>query len=216
MMTIKRRLTRILFAAVAALSLAGGYWMSQYQQQTRLPDIPSDFEATVFPEARELIPFKLVNQDNRPFTPAHLKQKWSLLFFGFTHCPDVCPTTLKTLQTFWQGLSGPVREKTQVVFMTVDPNRDPPATMKEYVQFFEPSFVGVTGDLGQITAFTRSLGVLYEYVSMGEGKDNYSVNHSAQIILIDPQARLRAVFPPPHDPDEMLKNYNKIFDFYKD
>jgi len=215
-MTIKRRITQILFAVVAALSLAGGYWMSQYKQQARLPNIPSDFEATVFPQARELIPFKLVDQDNQAFTPEQLKQKWSLLFFGFTHCPDVCPSTLKTLQTFWQGLAEAVRNKTQVVFITVDPNRDPPATMKEYVQFFEPDFIGVSGELGQITAFTRSLGVLYEYVSQGKGENNYGVNHSAQILLIDPAARLRAVFPPPHDPDEMIKNYNKIFDFYKD
>lgn len=215
-MITKQHLSQLLLAAVAALSLAGGYWMSQYKQQARLPGIPNDFEATVFPEARELIPFKLVDHDNRPFTPVQLKQKWSLLFFGFTHCPDVCPTTLKVLQDFWQELSPLVRDKTQVVFITVDPNRDPPATMKEYVQFFEPSFIGVTGDLGQITAFTRSLGILYEYVSMGKGKNNYGVNHSAQIILIDPQARLRAVFPPPHDADEMAKNYNTIFDFYKD
>lgn len=190
--------------------------MSQYKQQQQLPDIPNDFEATVFPEARELIPFELVDQDNRPFTRQGLTDKWSLLFFGFTHCPDVCPTTLKVLQSFWQELSEPVRNKTQVVFISVDPKRDPPATIKEYVQFFEPAFLGITGNLGQITAFTRSLGVLYEYVSMGEGNDNYGVNHSAQIILIDPQARLRAVFPPPHDPDELRKNYNKIFDFYKD
>lgn len=214
-MMIKKRLTQILFAAVAVLSLAGGYWISQYKQN-QVPTMPNDFEATVFPEARQLIPFKLVDQDNQPFTPENFKQKWSLLFFGFTHCPDVCPTTLKTLQTFWQELAVPVREKTQIVFVTVDPNRDPPAVIKEYVQFFEPSFIGVTGDLGQITAFTRSIGILYEYVSKGEGKNNYGVNHSSQIILIDPQARLRAVFSPPQDSDEMLRNYNKIFDFYKD
>lgn len=213
---IKKRLTQLLFAAVAAASLAGGYWISHYKNKNQLPAIFSEFEATVFPEARELIPFKLIDQDNRPFTPQQLTKKWSLLFFGFTHCPDVCPTTLKVLQNFWQELDEPVRNRTQVVFVTVDPKRDPPATIKEYVRFFEPSFLGVTGNLGQITAFTRSLGVLYEYVSMGEGADNYGVNHSAQILLIDPQARLRAVFPPPHDPDELRKNYNKIFDFYKD
>lgn len=212
----KRRINQLLFAAVAAASLAAGYWYSQTGHQTGLPPVPNNFEATVFPEARELIPFKLVDQDEQPFTTERLKGKWSLLFFGFTHCPDVCPTTLKVLQDFWQGLPEPVRHKTRVVFMTVDPNRDPPATIKEYIRFFDPGFIGVTGDLGQITAFTRSLGVLYEYVSMGEGKNNYGVNHSAQIILIDPQARLRAVFPPPHDPDVMRNNYTTIFNFYKD
>lgn len=214
-MSIKRRINQILFAAVAAVSLAAGYWFSQTSQTDNLPAIPNDFEATVFPEARDLIPFKLIDQDEQPFTPDTLKQKWSLLFFGFTHCPDVCPTTLKVLQDFWRELPADVRAKTQVVFVTVDPNRDTPAIIKEYVQFFEPSFLGVTGNLGQITAFTRSIGILYEYVRKGEGKNNYGVNHSAQIILIDPQARLRAVFPPPHDPDEMRKNYQTIFDFYK-
>lgn len=211
----KRRLTPLLFVAVAVLSLASGYWLSQ-ARQAAVPDIPSDFEATVFPEARELVPFELVDQDNRPFTPDRLRHKWSLLFFGFTHCPDVCPTTLKALQTFWEELPDPVRKQTQVVFVTVDPNRDTPAVIKEYVDYFEPQFLGVTGKLGQITALTRSLGVLYEYVSNGEDKRNYTVNHSAQIILTDTQARLRAVFPPPHDPDELRNNFVKIFNFYKD
>ncbi len=215
-MTIKQFLIPILFTAIAALSLAGGYWVSQQTQQTRLPSIPKDIDTMVLPEARELMPFELLDQDNQPFTIARLKQKWSLIFFGFTHCPDICPSTLKTLQTFWQGLPEPIRHKTQVVFMTVDPKRDPPATMKEYVQFFEPSFIGVTGELEQVSAFTRSLGVLHEYVYQGEDKNNYSVNHSAQIMLIDPQARLRAIFTAPHNSDEMQKNYTKIFNFYKD
>ena len=214
-MILKRRLNQLLFATIAAFSLAAGYWFSQSSQQTALPNIPNDFEATVFPEPRELIPFKLIDQDEQPFTPEQLKQKWSLLFFGFTHCPDVCPTTLKVLQDFWQGLPESMRQTTQVVFITVDPNRDTAPIIKDYVQFFEPSFLGVTGNLGHITAFTRSLGILYEYVSTGKGENNYGVNHSAQIILIDPQARLRAVFPPPHDPDEMRKNYLTIVDFYK-
>ncbi|MDH5445188.1 MAG: SCO family protein [Gammaproteobacteria bacterium] len=214
-MNIKRRLNQLLFAAVAAFSLALGYWYSQGSQQNQVPAIPSDFEATVFPEARDLVPFKLVDQDGKDFTPDNLKHKWSMLFFGFTHCPDVCPTTLKVLQEFKQELPADIKAKTGVVFVTVDPNRDTPAIIKEYVQYFEPSFQGVTGNLGHITAFTRSLGILYEYVSMGEGKNNYGVNHSGQIILIDPQARLRAVFPAPHDPDEMRRNFIKIVEFYR-
>ena len=215
-MTIKKRINQLLFTTVAALSLSAGYWYSQSSQQNRLPAIPSDFEATVFPEPRELVPFTLEDQHGKAFTPEQLKNKWSMLFFGYTHCPDVCPSTLKVLQDFWRELPEAVRNKTQVVFVTVDPNRDPPETIKEYVKYFEPSFIGVTGNLGQITAFTRSLGVLYEYVTTGEGKNNYTVNHSAQIILIDQQARLRAVFPPPHEADEMRNNYQKIYDFYKE
>ncbi len=211
-MPIKQYLTPILLAVITVLSLTGGYWVSQ-QTQKRLPRTPDTLGATVVPEARELIPFELINQDNQAFTQENLKHKWSLIFFGFTHCPDICPSTLKTLQTFWQGLSVPVRNKTQIIFMSVDPKRDTPAIMKEYVQFFEPSFVAITGKLDQVTAFTRSLGVMYEYVPQGKG--DYSVNHSAQITLIDPQARLRAIFPAPHNPNEMRRSYNEIFDFYK-
>ena len=214
-MSIKRRFNQILFAAVAAISLTLGYWLSQSKHQDGLPAIPNEFEATVFPEARDLVPFKLLDQDGQAFTPDSLKHKWNLLFFGFTHCPDVCPTTLKVLQDVWSELPAPVRDRTRVLFVTVDPNRDTPAIIKDYVQFFNPAFMGITGNLGQITAFTRSIGILYEYVSKGDGKNNYGVNHSAQIILIDPQARLRAVFPAPHDPDELRKNYQTIVDFYK-
>lgn len=213
-MIIKKRINQILFAAVAAFSLAAGYWLNQSGQSANLPTIPNDFEATVFPEARQLIPFKLIDQDGKSFTPQRLENKWSMLFFGYTHCPDVCPTTLKVLQDFWRELPENVRSQTQVAFISVDPKRDTPAIIKEYVRFFEPTFLGITGNLGQITAFTRSLGILYEYVSVDKDKNNYGVNHSAQIILIDPQARMRAIFPPPHDPDEMRTNFLKIVEFY--
>lgn len=215
-MNIKRRLNQILFAAIAAVSVSIGFWYSQSSPQAPSPNIPNNLEATVFPEPRELVPFKLIDQDGKDFTPDSLRQKWSLLFFGFTHCPDVCPTTLKVLQELWRGLPDQTRNMTQIAFVTVDPNRDTVPIIKEYVQYFEPSFLGVTGNLGHITAFTRSLGILYEYVSKGEGKNNYGVNHSSQIVLIDPQSRLRAMFPPPHEADEMRKNFQAIVDFYKE
>lgn len=197
------------FLAVAALSLALGIWLSQRQFPAgNTASVPADLEATYLPEGKPLKGFELVDHDGQPFTRDRLQGRWSFLFFGFTNCPDVCPMTLQVMRGVTQQVDA--RAAPQVVFVSVDPERDPPATLKQYVGHFDPAFLGVTGESGQIDALTRQLGILYGYEDPDPETGAYTVNHSAQILLIDPQARLRAVFSTPHDVNAIARDFLKI------
>ncbi len=149
--------------------------------------------------------FQLVDHHNQPFTHQQLKQKWHLLFFGYTHCPDICPTTLLTMRSLYQQLEqANLAGKLNMVFVSVDPKRDTVEQLSQYVPFYHPKFIGVTGDLEQIYQLSRPLGVVVHYRNHKQSQsdddsDDYLVDHSANLFLIDPQARLYARFAPPFD-----------------
>ncbi|WP_298125362.1 SCO family protein [Brevundimonas sp.] len=135
-------------------------------------------------------PFTLTDQNGRPVTEAMLEGRWSLVFFGFTFCPDYCPTTLAMLEATRREL-GDQGKDLQFVFITVDPGRDGPAEMKAYLdsEGFPPGVVGLTGTPEQIAAAAKAYAVVYEKVGEGEA---YTMNHSLAIWLMGPDGRSRA------------------------
>jgi len=135
--------------------------------------------------------FQLVNQNGRPVDESVLKGKWTAVFFGYTYCPDVCPTTLQTLGAAEKAL-GPSAGAFQIVFVTVDPARDTPAQLKDYLSSaaFAPGVIGLTGTPDQIARIAKAYGVYYEKAGDGAG---YGVNHSSAIYLMDPQGRFNSV-----------------------
>ncbi len=128
-------------------------------------------------------------------TQAQLQGRWSLMFFGFTNCPDICPTTLTLMAQVEKALSD-LPSPPQIVFVSVDPRRDTPAQVSNYIRFFSPSFVGLTGEQMQIDQLTKAMGVPVAIHDLGNGA--YSVDHAATLFLLDPQARMTAIFSPPH------------------
>ena len=153
----------VLYGAVAALAvglgiLAGALWLK--------PAAPELRSGLLLKQARALPAFALLDQSGQPFTPARLQGRWSLVFPGFTHCPDVCPTTLGLLKIVDQKL-GADADRRQVLFLTVDPARDTPQALAPYVQFFSPRFTGVTGEAAEIDRMASALGIAYSKV--GEG-----------------------------------------------
>jgi protein SCO1 len=144
--------------------------------------------------------FRLVNQYGQPTDQHVFDGKWTALYFGYTYCPDVCPTTLQTLAQAEHGL-GDKLGAFQVVFVTVDPERDTPPQLKAYLSSdaFPPGIIGLTGAPAQIDPMTRAYGVYYQ--KQGDGP-NYSVNHSSAIYLIDPKGRFDSVIPYGLTPDE--------------
>jgi protein SCO1/2 len=141
------------------------------------------------------------------------------MFFGYTNCPDVCPTTLKVMQQVWKMLPAKQNEKghPRLYFVSVDPDRDSLSTLKKYVKYFNPEFTGVTGKLDELDKLTGQIGILYGYEDKNSGTDkNYTVNHSAQLILFDPRGRMRAVFSPPHEAKTIAANFQTIRLFYGD
>jgi len=138
-------------------------------------------------------PFRLVDQSGRTVDQTLLDGKWSAVFFGYTYCPDVCPTTLQTLGAAARGM-GADQSRFQIVFITVDPKRDTPAQLKDYLasSAFAPGVIGLTGTSDQIAGVAKAYGVYFQKQGTGEG---YSVDHSAAIYLMDPQGRFDSVIP---------------------
>lgn len=201
----------LLAIAVAALSAAAGFslWrLSQVQQQADLASL------LVLPEPRVLGDFRLVDQLGEPFTIERLRGQWSLIFFGFTYCPDICPSTLYDLQQVSQALGEHADSAAahQVVFVSVDPERDSPERLGQYVSWFGPDFVGVTGAPEQLAPLALRIGVAYRVEEHAPGNPDYAVDHSASVFLTDPQGRLHGVFPAPHDAGAMAHDLASILD----
>ncbi len=179
------------------------------------PPNASSVEGLLWPNPRALNAFSVVDQDGQPFTHENLRGRWSLLFFGFTHCPDICPVTLSMLAQAKSGLATAARETPlQVIFVSVDPERDVPAQLAEYVRYFDPDFLGLGGTLDQIRALTSQLGVAFFHGEVTPAGD-YSVDHSAAIFVIDPQTRMVGVISAPHQPESLVMRFQKMADFLR-
>lgn len=201
----------LLAIAVAALSAAAGFSLWQLNQARQHAALAS---LVVLPEPRVLGDFSLVDQHGEPFSVERLRGRWSLLFFGFTYCPDICPSTLYDLrQVSDASADGDAGEAApQVVFVSVDPERDSPERLGEYVSWFGPDFVGVTGAAEQLAALTRRIGVAYRVEEHAPGSQDYSVDHSASVFLTDPQGRLHGVFPAPVEAGAMAHDLANLLD----
>jgi len=163
-----------------------------------MPDVRAGVH--LLPVARELPEFHLRDQSGEPFERSRLEGRWSLLFFGYTSCPDVCPTTLQSLAQIKPELEA--AGDVQVVFVSVDPARDPVERLREYVGFFDPSFEGVTGSKEEIDGLTGELGVYYAVRAPESDQPadaGYLVDHASSLFLIDPEARLHALLDDPRD-----------------
>ena len=152
-------------------------------------------------------PFTLTDQDGKPITDAALKGRPALVFFGYTHCPDVCPTTLFDLSEVLRVL-GPDAARTMAVFITVDPERDTPAVMKDYLSSFDPHLRGLTGDEKAITAVEKEYRVYAKKVPTGKDGD-YSMDHTALVYLMDKQGRFVAPFNLKRRPEESAAELRK-------
>ncbi len=160
---------------------------------------------TALPEPRKIEPFALTDQQGRVLDAAVLEGRWTLLFTGFTHCPDICPTTLATLAELGDRL-GPAAPR--FLFVSVDPERDTPERIAAYLAHFDPDLVGATGTREAIESFTRGLG-LAQVRNPGVG-DEYTVDHSAALVLIDPRVRLAGYFQPPYDIDALETDLGRL------
>ncbi|WP_055025416.1 SCO family protein [Shewanella sp. P1-14-1] len=171
---------------------------------TQVPDLSLQ-SSYLFDNPRPLAPFTLHDQLGNEFGNQQLLGKWSLLFVGFTSCPDVCPTTLNKLNAAYAELQS-VSEDIQVVFVSVDPDRDTQTKRLDYINFFNRDFKAVTADHTQLFPFTRDLG--FAYAMVGDGAD-YQVDHSASYVLVSPKGEKFAVFKPKQQPGKIPQILNK-------
>lgn len=206
-----QRLTIIILGLAGLAALGAGLGSYFAQQSTPRADIP---QGLLWPNPKAFPEVTLYDHNGDDFTAADLQGHWSLVFFGFTHCPDICPMTLHTLDSLQARLTeqGIDPARLQVVFISVDPQRDTPERLAEYVHYFNPDFVGASGDKAAIKRLTRSIGAVY-YIGPTETDGTYQVDHSASVFLFDPQARLVSVFTTPHQVEPMSERLLAIQHF---
>jgi protein SCO1 len=185
-----KRLSWLLVASAALCAALAGFWLARELDSTA-PQLAS---GTWLARPRAVADFQLTDHRGHPFTARNLLGKPSLVFFGFTHCPDVCPTTLVKLAQLRKA--APVADL-QVLFVTVDPQRDTPAAVGLYVHAFDPNMVGLTGDPEAIDKVTKAFGVAALRVDLPGG--DYTMDHSAAVFLVDANARIVGIFTPPFD-----------------
>ena len=198
--------------AVAVLALAGGFVVSWIINANRSVALEA---GTWFGEqARALPQFELRDHRGNPLTRASLEGKWNLIFFGFTHCPDICPGSLQALADMLRAIEDPdVSEALRVVFVSVDPQRDSPEILSSYVTYFNPDFIGATADIEQLTPLTRALGIMHAIKNRVDGNPDYDVEHSAAIVLVNPRAEFAGLFGAPHDALALARDMTRIVEY---
>ena len=193
-----------LLILVAAIAAGLGLWAAQRHfgspAKTAWPETAA---VRLLSEPRELPAFSLRQSDRTQLVPGELKGHWTVVFLGFTHCPDVCPTTLAELaqaQKRWAALPDAMRPR--VLFVSVDPDRDTPDRTGEYAHAFHPDTIAATADVPSLEAFARSLSLVFMKVPppAGAPADQYSVDHSATLVVLDPRARMAGIIQPPLQP----------------
>jgi len=189
---------------IAALAAALGLWAAQHWFGNRAAAAGAQLQAVkLFEQPRTLPAFSLRQSDGTQLVPGELNGHWTVVFLGFTHCPDICPTTLAELaqaQQQWSALPDSTRPR--VLFVSVDPDRDTPDRIGEYAHAFHRDTLAATADIPALEAFAKSLSLVFMKVpaAVGAPADQYSVDHSAALAVLDPQGRMAGVIPPPLQP----------------
>ena len=202
-------MTKLIYAIVAIMAVVLG--AMAFSVFTKLP---TPEHALYYQQARQLKPFQLTDEKGQVFSNKNIQGQWSFVFLGYTSCPDVCPTTLQNLAFIYDELKA-IANDSQVLLLSADPKRDTQDKLSQYIAYFNPEFKALRAEHDVLFAFTRNLGLMYAI--SGEG-DDYLVDHSAALVLINPDGNIAAIFKPEEalgklpviDSDKLISDYQKI------
>ena len=204
--------TKTVIACVAFMALVLGLVVNRILSPAALShEQLAENGLFVYELPRPVTPFALTDHEGAPFTQERLQGQWSLLFFGYTFCPDICPITLATIRQFEQLLQDEDPEaaaQLQVAMISVDPQRDTADKLDAYMGYFNEEYIGATGEYIDVFSLGRQLNVAFGYTPTENG--DYLVNHSGEIILINPNGQFHGFFKVPHDPEKMLRNFRSV------
>jgi protein SCO1/2 len=203
------------FALSAITAFAMGiilyYLATTEQRQANLSNLKH--ATSLYASPRAFPDFILTNHHGQEFTHKNLKDAWNFIFFGFTHCPDICPLTLSTIDQVVNNLANKNKFAVQTVFISVDPKRDSQKQLRDYVQHFNQDMIGLTGGNQELKNLTQALGVVYTTPFNNKDK-NYSIDHSAHIFLVAPNGNLVALFGTPHKSQTIVKDFKILNAYY--
>ena len=200
-----------LVAWVALVAFGAGVYLAR----SGVPNVSApEIQGFLWPDPPLLGAFTLQAAKGGELNEGSLRGKWTLLFFGFTHCPDVCPTTLSTLKSVRVALHDlpDFDQAAQVLFVSVDPARDTPAALQAYVSYFDPTFLAATAAPEALNSLTRQIGILYVKVPT-QDPAMYTFDHTASVLLVAPDLRLLGVFSPPHAAQDLADRIRGIVQF---
>ncbi|MGO9717122.1 MAG: SCO family protein [Steroidobacteraceae bacterium] len=201
MTTLQRRLRpKGFFLALGAAGLVAGALIAFFWPR------PPDFRLITVPPEPDLSDLRLVDYDGRPRSIADYRSQVIVIYFGYVHCPDTCPTELFKLAQVMKRL-GPLSKRVQVLFITLDPERDTPQVLKGYVRAFDPDFIGLTGTTAQIGKAAASFNIQYAKVPAG---NDYAVEHSAEIIVLDVPGGRRLIGSPATSIDDFAHDIKQL------
>jgi len=158
--------------------------------------------ATILPAPTALPDFAMVDHTGQPFGKDQLLENWSVIFFGFTHCPDICPATLQQLVIARSRVIEAGGEFPRIILISVDPERDTPSAMAAYVGNFGDDIIGVSGNPDELVKLTKTIGIFF--AKSGDLDGNYSVDHSAAVLVINENAEWHSLFSAPHNIDSFV------------
>lgn len=209
--------SKLIMVIAAVAALAAGYWLSTVSQQSKEDELRearekySPIQGSVLSPPRKIAFPALYKDDGSTLSKSDFQGHWSLIFFGYMSCPDICPVTMGVTARAKQLASEEGRGFPDVYFISVDPERDKVESLADYVQYFDKEFVGITGEAKLIKALTLQMSVVYMKMKQeGGDSENYLVDHSSALLLLNPEAELVAFMNPPHDPKTILKDFRTV------
>jgi protein SCO1/2 len=222
--------SKLILVAAAVVAMSAGFWLSSMQESRNSETAEganlkahdealaearkkfSPIQGAILSPARKIAVPTLLKDDGSDFTLEDLTGHWSLLFFGYTHCPDVCPVTMGVLAQTKEIALADNQAFPEVFFISVDPDRDKVEMLGEYVQYFDKDFIGVTGDDSLIKALTLQMSVVYMKMADDDAssESDYLVDHSSALLLLNPDGKLVAFMNAPHEPLVILKDLETV------
>ncbi|MDB6049096.1 MAG: cytochrome c oxidase assembly protein [Pseudomonas sp.] len=199
------RVQKTVFILVALVALVLGLTVNQVLSNRGQGDPTAMIDAGIIllPTSRSIPDLKMTDQDGKTVSIDELKGKWTMLFFGYTFCPDICPTTLAQLRQIKSELPKEVLGKLQIVLVSVDPNRDTPQQLKQYLGYFDPSFMGLTAPVDVIAKLANAVSI--PFIPADTSKPNYTVDHSGNLALLGPDGTQRGFIRSPLNDKKMVE-----------
>ena len=204
---MQSKVAKINLILILIIVLLIGLWFF-LSQKNRGPLITEE-TGFVYSPPRQIGEFQLIDFDNERINESHLKGVWWLVYFGFTYCPDACPLALSDMMKIKASLDDEIKKNTKFLFISVDPNRDTPQRLKEYVQYYDTDFYAATGEAEDLQNLATKVGVAFAVPEEPED-ENYLVGHSSFMLLINPATELTAIFRVPHKPVTVAEGIKKI------
>ena len=196
---------KTVYILVALVALVMGLTFNKIMAGKSQSDNTALIDAGIIllPQSRLLPAIKMTNQDGQPVQMNELTDTWSVLFFGYTFCPDICPTTLAQLRQIKSELPKAAQDKLKIVLVSVDPNRDTPQQLKQYLGYFDPQFVGLTpGSIEELQTLANAVSI--PFIPADTSKPNYTVDHSGNLALIGPDGTQRGFIRAPFNNQKMV------------